>query len=264
VNELQWWCAARGAAWSWEWRAYPGVWLFVGAAAVLYYRLAWRAAVRIPPGRRAAGIAGLLLMWATLDWPVGALGAGYLTSVHALQFMSLALVVPLLLMLGVPKARWSRLADRPATSGVLEVLTRPLFSGMFFAAVMVGTHAAPVVDTLMASQLGSFAIDMLWFSAGILFWWPLIAHVPERPRFGPPLRIFYVFLATVPHVFIAMWMLLASLPVYATYELAPPFPGLSPLADQQLAGGVLLLVGSPFIVATISTIFFRWQRDAGA
>ena len=26
---MQWWCSAQGVAWSWEWRAYPGVWLFV-------------------------------------------------------------------------------------------------------------------------------------------------------------------------------------------------------------------------------------------
>ena len=30
---MQWWCAAVGVDWSWEWRAYPGVWLFILAVA---------------------------------------------------------------------------------------------------------------------------------------------------------------------------------------------------------------------------------------
>src|SRR5262245_34221718 len=38
--------------------------------------------------------AGAVLLWLTLDWPVGPLGTGYLASVHPLQFISLAMVVP--------------------------------------------------------------------------------------------------------------------------------------------------------------------------
>ena len=30
---MQWWCAALGEQWTWNWRAYPGVWLFVVAVA---------------------------------------------------------------------------------------------------------------------------------------------------------------------------------------------------------------------------------------
>jgi cytochrome c oxidase assembly factor CtaG len=269
VNELQWWCAARTSAWSWEWQPYPGVWLFVAAVALIYWRVAWshRAGEthgRIGRKRRVAGVFGLLLLWATLDWPIGALGAGYLASVHAFQYMSLALFVPLLLLLGVEPGHFRRLQLLPAPMReILRRSTTPFFSGIFFATVLIGTHAGPVVDRLMVTQLGSFLIDVLWLKSGFLFWWPLVSPYPERERFHPPLRIIYVFLATVPHVFIAMWMLLASLPIYGAYELAPPFPGIGPVADQQLAGGVLLLVGSPFIVATISTIFFRWQREEG-
>jgi len=26
---LQWWCSATGIAWTWSWRAYPGVWIMI-------------------------------------------------------------------------------------------------------------------------------------------------------------------------------------------------------------------------------------------
>ena len=27
---MQWWCAALGETWTWNWRAYPGVWFATG------------------------------------------------------------------------------------------------------------------------------------------------------------------------------------------------------------------------------------------
>ena len=36
---MQWWCAAQGVPWSWTWRPYPGVWLFIAALAIGWW--AW-------------------------------------------------------------------------------------------------------------------------------------------------------------------------------------------------------------------------------
>ena len=30
---MTWWCAASSEPWSWAWRAYPGVWLFIALLA---------------------------------------------------------------------------------------------------------------------------------------------------------------------------------------------------------------------------------------
>ena len=30
---MQWWCAAQDVAWSWTWRPYPGVWIFIATLA---------------------------------------------------------------------------------------------------------------------------------------------------------------------------------------------------------------------------------------
>jgi len=268
VNDVQWWCSASGVTWSWEWRPYPGVWLFVAAFAAAYWWIARRGDE--PEGRRESGrvhgarifsaVLGIIFLWLTLDWPVGAIGAGYLAGVHAIQFVMLAMVVPPLLLLGVRPAALGRLEARDGLSRFVSLITTPLLSMVIFAFVMVVTHVPRVVDPLMVSQAGSFALDMAWLLSGFIFWWPLMIPAPLRPRFVPPLRMLYLFFGTIAHVFIAMWLLLAPYPVYATYELAPPFPfpGLNPLVDQQVAGGVMLLVGSPLVLVAISIVFFRW------
>ncbi|HSG47188.1 MAG TPA: hypothetical protein VLA43_05140, partial [Longimicrobiales bacterium] len=80
---MQWWCAAQGVPWTWRWQAYPGVWLFVLALAGGYRLLRGRFPETDRPRFRAwmFGL-GVTALWIALDWPVGALGAGYLASLH--------------------------------------------------------------------------------------------------------------------------------------------------------------------------------------
>src|SRR5690606_16507244 len=107
---VQWWCAALGEAWEWTWRPYPGVWAFL-ALLVAAYVLLLRGSPA-PPGdtrdrgtRAAVFGAAVAGLWLVLDWPVGALGAGYLASVHMLQFLVMVLVAPPLLLCGLAVGR---------------------------------------------------------------------------------------------------------------------------------------------------------------
>lgn len=257
---MQWWCSATGEPWTWSPQAYPGVWIFVALAAWVSWRVLRATEAAAAP--RAAAIAGLALLWITLDWPVGPLGTGYLASVHALQFISLAMVVPPLLLRALPPTRVdAALAARPTLAGVLATLTQPLVAAVLFTLVMVVTHVPRVVDAVMRFQLGAFLLDVAWLASGLLFWWPVVVRRPELPGFNPILRILYVFLGTQAHLFIAMWLLLADFPVYATYELAPRVTSLSALQDQQLAGGFMIGVAEPIVFAAIAMIFFRWARE---
>lgn len=260
ADAVQWWCSAVGATWSWEWQPYVGVWLFVIAFAAVY----WWLARRVPDGaarspwRSLSAVAGLVGLWLTLDWPIGKLGAGYLASVHAFQFVMLAMIIPPLLLVGVRPQAVARLAGRPRLLRFVGAVTSPFPSMIVFTIVMVATHMPRVVDALMVSQLGSFALDMAWLVSGLSFWWSLLVALPARPRFVPLLRMLYLFFGTIAHLFIAMWLLISRFPVYGTYELAPPFSGLSPLEDQQVAGGVMLGIGSTLVLLAVTIIFFRW------
>lgn len=260
MAELQWWCSARGEPWTWAWRAYPGIWIVVALIAVLAWRLRrGRAGGGDEPAwwRTASGILGLVLLWLSLDWPVGPLGTGYLASAHALQFVLLAMLVPAMLLLAVDRERIAK-----ALSGrrlpVLRELTHPVLAAIGFAIVMIVTHAPRVVDTFMALQLGAMVLDLAWLVSGFWLWWPVLVGVPERPWFTPPLHVLYLFLATQAHMLIAMWLITAEFPLYATYELAPRVIGFNAMEDQQIAGGVMLTLGGPLVLGAITVIFLRW------
>ena len=269
MNGLQWWCSAQTAAWSWNPRPFPGVWLLVALLAVLFWRLGRAsddAERESGPSRdRRAGWAwfgGVLALWVALDWPVGAL-SGYLASAHMLQYLLTALVAPPLLLLGVPSGAWGRLAARPRAVRVLGFVTHPLIAIAIFQLVLYYTHLPSVVDRLMVTQLGSLAIDTLWLGGGLLFWWPVVAPVPDRPRFGYPLKMGYLFLSTVLNTMPYAFLTFGELPFYGVYELAPPVGILGAREDQQVAG-LLMKIGGGLVLWTAITIqFFLWFNREG-
>lgn len=260
---MRFWCSAQGVAWTWTWQPYVGVWALVLALGVAYVRLTRETTGARPPTRawRSWSFAtGLLALWIALDWPVGALAAGYLASLHMLQFLLVALVGPALLLLGIPTAAWAALAGRRRLVRALRRPTHPLAALVLFNLVVLLTHWPLVVDGLMGSQAGSFLIDALWIAGGTALWWPVIAPVPERPAFGYALKIAYLIAVTITTTIPFVYLTFTTLPVYATYELAPPVAGITKRQDQQLAGLLMKLGGAVVLWTAITALFFQWYR----
>lgn len=260
---MQWWCSASARAWTWSWVAYPGVWLLVAGLAVAYARLLRRA--ESPRRHRLLGWIGVAIIWLSLDWPLGPLAAGYLASVHALQFLLVAMIAPPLLLLGARGGIEAWYRSRPDTAGVrqlLAVLTTPLLAAVLFNLVTITTHVPMVVDRLMVTQLGAFAIDAGWLAGGLLFWHPLLVRAPERPLFAPGMQMLYMFFGTMFHTGIAIAMLIRDFPMYGVYELAPPMSGLSAIDDIKIAGGIMELAGAAIVFGVLTVMFFRWSRSA--
>ena len=269
MSGLQWWCSAQTAAWSWSPRPFPGVWLLVALLIGLFWLLrrvddSSSGESDTSQDRKAkwAWFGGVLALWVALDWPVGAL-SGYLASAHMLQYLLTALVAPPLLLLGVPSGAWHRLASRPTVVRALRFVTHPLIAIAIFQLILFYTHLPSVVDRLMVTPLGSFAIDTMWLGGGLLFWWPVVAPVPARPGFGYPLKMGYLFLSTVLNTMPYAFLTFGELPFYGIYELAPPVGILGAREDQQVAG-LLMKVGGGVVLWTAITIqFFMWFNREG-
>ena len=264
---MQFWCAASGAAWTWTWRAYPGVWIFLALFALLVVRLnragARRAATAAAPVHPLFFL-GLLILWLALDWPIGALGAGYLASVHMLQFLLVALIAPPLLLRGLSPDALGLIAPLRRLANVMQRLTTPLLALIVFSAIVLLTHVPAIVDALMTSQLGSFAIDMLWLLAGLVFWWPVVLAVPLH-RFPPPAKIGYLILGMMfsPVMFgLVGFLVYSSTPLYGVFELAPPIPGVSSQFDHQTAGALMSVGGAFIAFVAMSIIFFQWNKES--
>ena len=266
---MKWWCSASDAAWSWDWRPYPGVWLVLVCAIAFHFR-AWSRVQQAGLERRHAGqtvsyLAGVLALWAATDWPIGALGAGYLLSAHTVTYILLALVAPPLLWLGLPRDQWGANAG----PGV-RLLARPLPALVIFNATLVLTHLPGFVDGWMRSQWGSFGTDLAWLASGLILWWPVLAPNPAVTRLSHGAQMGYLFVASILPTVPAMFLVFASYPVYGLYELAPRVtPILTAGTDQQLAGLIMKVIGDIPLWIGFAAVFFSWARrehrdEAGA
>ena len=254
---LQWWCSATGIAWSWTWRAYPGVWIMI----VLLGLLVLVGRPTAMTGRqRAVWLLGCSILWAALDWPLGTLGAGYLLSAHALQFLLIVYVAAPLLLCGVPSAWLDGVGRRAGIVGVLRFTTHPVIAGAICAVALVVSHIPYVLDAMRPSQLGSFALDIAWILAGLLLWWPVIVAVPTRRWFPAPVKILYLFASGLPCLGVGIVLTLTDLPLYGLYELAPRVESIPARVDQQAAGILMWVVAHLMTLAGISVVFFQWAR----
>src|SRR5262245_49796159 len=89
VRRINWRCSSTGERWTLAWKAYPVVWLFVALLGLAY----WLGVARVSDPRNRSNtawfVAGLFSIWLALDWPIGALGAGYLSSFHTVTYILL-------------------------------------------------------------------------------------------------------------------------------------------------------------------------------
>ncbi|HVX89246.1 MAG TPA: cytochrome c oxidase assembly protein [Gemmatimonadales bacterium] len=260
---MQFWCSATGQPWTWAWRAYPGAWLFAALLVVLYVAIRRRSGVHPWPAWRTLlfGL-GLLAAWSAVDWPIGALGSGYLLSLHEVQYLLLGIIAPALLWLSLPAEVTLGVPAASRTGRLLRFLAAPLPALVAYTLALVLTHLPPLSDALMPTQLGSLAIDLAWLFAGLWYWWVVVA--PEGiNRVRAPLRIAYLFgstlLPTVPAAFITF----AKYPLYRLYELAPPVVGWSATSDQVTAGIIMKLGADPIIWLAMGIVFFRWSSAEG-
>jgi len=255
-----WWCVASDAPWSWQWRPYAGAWAI--AVALLGLRAAWE--WRSGPGQARGALAWFLLavvsVWAATDWPVAALGAGYLLSIHTLQYLVLGLIAPALLLLGVPGEVWNRCLVTSRGRALLTGLARPGVGLLGFTVILVITHVPALLDWMMTSPGGSFAVDMSWLAAGLLLWLPVLAASPLALPVNA--RVGYLAAAAVPHAIPAAFLLFSDYPLYRVFELAPRIAGIDAATDQQIAGAVMNFGSMLVLLAAFSVAFFRMAREA--
>lgn len=209
--------------------------------------LAFRAA-RPSRARAAAYVAGVALTAAVLLTPVSTVALHYLLAAHLFQNVALAEWVPLLLVLGVAPP----LAERLTANPVARRLTHPFVALPLWLVSYAVWHVPAVYDAALRNH-GLLALEHVsYLVTGLLLWWPVVHDAPHR--LSNAARAVYLFAAFILASPLGLLLTFLPEPVYGFYEEAPRLWGLSPLADQQLAG--VIMAGSEAIVFFAAFAFF--------
>lgn len=221
----------------------------------------WPDAV-LPTRRQALFFSGALLaLYLSLGSPVGVLAMGYLFAAHMLQHMLAALVVPPLLIFGVPEWMWRRFLRLPGVAAGWRWMTRPLMAILVFNIVFGLMVAPPVITAMVRSMPIMVGLHLLLVVVGLFMWWPLLSPLPEWPRLHPGIRLLYLFLDGLPMILPLAIVALDTSPLYAAaYGAAPRVWGLSLVGDQQM-GAILCLVGVHVAFGWLALGWFRHWAD---
>jgi cytochrome c oxidase assembly factor CtaG len=248
-------------AWDWE----PSI--VVGCIGLL---VAYAVAARFKFSKRALlYLAGIVILLLTLVSPLDVLSDIYSFSAHMLQHMLLILVVPPLLLLGIPKEMAQKALRYPWVRRAEEILSKPVLAWSLGVGVLWLWHWPPLYNAALGSEHIHILEHLSFLTASTIFWWPVISPIEEL-RLQPLAAVAYTFGACSGHTVLAILLTFAPLGHYPAY-INPPDPygilpilrgewGLTPLADQQW-GGLLMwvpacLVYLSFILATLA----RWYR----
>lgn len=238
---LAWWVYARGRT--------PGV---------QRPRDRWRA-------RAFAGALGAIGI--ALVSPLEPLSSA-LASAHMAQHLLLLFGAAPLLAFSAPSSRLLRgsplalrrgLASGRRALGLSARSLRPFSSPavvcLFHVAALWTWHAAALYDAALSSPALHVAEHVVFVVTGVLFW-RVIVGSRAAARVSPGLGILLVFGMSMQSVFLSLLLTFAKTPFYAGYTSTTAAWGLSPLADQQLAG-VLMWVPAGFVSLGVALNLLR-------
>jgi cytochrome c oxidase assembly factor CtaG len=222
----------------------------------------------VPPARSVAFFGGLLAIAMALMSGIERYDTT-LFSIHMVQHLLLMLVAAPLLVLAAPVTQLLR-ASSPELrqrrlvpvlhSTVVGALGHPVVTWLTFTLVVWLTHFSPLFNDALEDRGIHDAEHGLYLGASLLFWWPAIAVDPARRRLPYPVRVLYLLLQLPVNSFLGMAILFADAPLYPHYAtLGSPY-GITALADQQLAGGVMWLAGDVVFIGAILLIVAAWMR----
>ena len=252
------------AASPWAWHAHPDVWAVLGALLVGYVvaRRHWApAADEVQVQRRKAvwfGF-GFVLLVVAADWPLHDISERYLLSAHMVQHLLMTFVVPPLLLLGLPAAVLRGLLRPRLVHWSFTRLARPLPAAVIFNVVVAVSHWPPLVDLALRREPVHFGVHAVLFTTATLMWFPVLNRLPEYPMITDPARMVYLFLQSIIPTVPASFLTFGDSPLYHFYADAPRVFDISVVADQQLAGGVMKVVGGGLLWGIIAVMFFRWS-----
>jgi putative membrane protein len=246
-----------------HWSVEPSRLLPVVVAAFLYWRRALtlrRRGAPLPVWRQLLFGTGLaLLLFATVS-PVDWLGEERLFSFHMLQHVLLGDLAPLCIVAGLtgPLLRpilQFRFVER------LRFLAHPLVALPLWAVNLMIWHL-PVAYEAALEWSGIHALQHLcFFTFGALMWAPVVEVLPGPEWFGTAWKLGYIVVVRLVETVLGNVFLWAGGVVYVTYADVPRIWGISPLADQGIAGGVMMVEGSLVTIGAIAWLFLKLGQE---
>ena len=245
----------------------PAGLVVVGLLLGLYVRavrVLGRRGYRVSGGQQACWYVGVGMIAGALLGPLDRLADDLLTAHMAQHLLIADLAAPFLLAglrnpvlyFFLPRPLLVRLARRRRLRAGFTFVRRPLAALPIYLLVLYTWHFAFAFDGALRHEWVHGLQHESFLLGALLVWWPAIE--PQRRVLpGELWKAGYILGVRVMAMFVAMALIVARHPSYSWYADRGGSHGLSPLSDQQLAGGLMLSVDVVVMLAALAFFFWR-------
>jgi putative membrane protein len=250
---------------TWHW--HPSI--LLGCAALL---LGHAAALRFRLRRESWWFAaGVVVLLVALLSPLHVLGDDYLFSAHMAQHLLLMLIVPPLLLWGVPAALADRMLRGRLIESIGHALGRPLIAWWIGIGTMWLWHLPLLYNAALDSEAIHIVEHLCFLVSSIIFWWPISSPI-QQSRLAPLPAMAYIFAGMAASTILGILLTFVEPGLYPAY-LSPRdslgiLPllrdgwGLTPPVDQQLGGLLMWIPGNAVYFAAFLGMLARWYATS--
>jgi cytochrome c oxidase assembly factor CtaG len=216
----------------------------------------------IPGAQRAAYITGLGLIAIATQTFIDPVGEQSLLSLHMLQHLLIADLPAPLLRYGIRAPLLYFFWPRPVLVTVARMTTvrslwawmrRPQVALTIWLGTLYAWHVSALYELALTNRLAHDLEHVMFALTGVLAWWPLLDPTHQRVE-GRVWKAAYVVAARMIGGVLGIILIAWPGQLYAPYGDAALAYGVSVIGDQQVAGGMMMLVDS-FVVIVATTYF---------
>lgn len=229
-------------------------------------------------------VSGIALLYTIKGAPIDLLGHIIFT-MHMVQMAFLLLLVPPLIIMGIPTWLWRKFIELPAVKPLFMFFTKPMLALILFGMVFSFYHIPMVFDFVKSSSLLHASVNIVLFVSALCYWWPVVNNLEGTHKFHGLKKLAYLFGISVLMTPACALIIFSSTPFYATYSdgeawlqamaLCVPMGTLSQLnlsgpelfttmsiVEDQRTGGIAMKVLQELVFTVfLWMVFYEWLKN---
>jgi putative membrane protein len=214
----------------------------------------------VPPWRIALFALGIALVLVAVASPLATVAEEELFSAHMAQHLLLGDLAPLCLLAGLTGPLLRPVLALPGAMR-LRVLANPFVALPIWATNLALWHLPLLYEGAVEHDALHALEHIAFFTSGVVLWLPVLETLPAPEWFGSGAKLGYIVGVRLVGTILGNVFIWGGEPFYDVYVAGDEYLGLSPEADQALAGSLMMLEGSLVTVIAIAWLFLRMAQE---
>jgi len=179
--------------------------------------------------------------------------------VHMIQHLLIGDIAALLIVLGLTRAILAPLMAIKIFDK-LKILIHPAVALPLWIVNMFFWHLPFVYDATVTNDTVHALQHIGFINAGIIFWMPVAGPLPIPRWFGGGAQLTYVAISRLASAGLGNILMWSGTVLYPAYLPGEEYWGIDPLADQGIAGAIMMGEGTLITLGLLFWLLVRWSE----